>query len=389
MDSSFCYTEHRGDKYKFFENIDEYLHYYKFCYNNNDECNQYKSICGSVGSLLEEKKYELINICARLHYLINKLFNSTQSQDEETHLVYLNFWLNHELHTIDDNICPDNFCQLMRERNVENSTLMKLKSRSYYINKKEVKNINSLYYLYYNYNEIKKALVNPDSSQELVKKYIKYCVEKYEGLKAKCSAENVDLCKALTMFENKYENDDIIKAKIPDWSIDRLPSLHDVEDKKTPDTANSDNETSMSSRESISTENIGQPSGIVILSEDPVELSSGSLMTNTIDQEKDLENLKSDETLQEMKREIVNTEGALDNDTQKIVGPVIGTLGLTSIFFTFYKFTSFGTRWLRGRKSRNTMSYDLNEYRNNFLNNSEYDPILPNNLSYNIVYNTS
>ncbi|KMZ88905.1 hypothetical protein PVBG_05834 [Plasmodium vivax Brazil I] len=323
-------------KYKFFKNIDKYLPYYQFCYNNQD-CDQYKSICDSVGSRLVGKTYELVNICARLHYLINKLFNSTKSQDEETHLEYLNFWLNHELHTIDDNICPDNFCQLMRERNVENSTLMKLKSRSYYINKEEVNNINSLYYLYYNYNEIKKILDETEPSQEPVERYAKHCVQKYKDLKAKCSKKNEDLCKALDVFKEKYENADIKKEKLLYWTIDSLPSLHDVEDNKTPNTAISHIENTMLSGESIPTKKIGQASEIVTLSADPVELSSGSLMTNTFEQRNFFKILERDKMPQEMKQETVNTEGALDNDTQKIVGPVIGTLGLTSIFFTFYK----------------------------------------------------
>ncbi|SCA59765.1 Plasmodium vivax Vir protein, putative [Plasmodium vivax] len=277
----------------------------------------------------------------------------------------------------------------MRTSDSKNSALINLRSQLYYINKEEVDNINSLYHLYYNYNEIKNILVDTEQSQKLVEHYAKYCVEKYRDLKDKCSEENVDFCKALTMFKNKYENDDIIKAKIPDWSIDRLPSLHDVEDNQTPDAVNSDIETTKLSEESITTENVVQPPKIVMLSADQVGLYAGSLRSNTIHQENDLENLEDYKMSQEMKQETVNTEGALDNDTQKIVGPVIGTLGLTSIFFTFYKFTSFGSRLLRGRRSKNKMSYDLNEYRNNFLNNSEYDPILPNNLSYNIAYNTS
>ncbi|KMZ94649.1 hypothetical protein PVMG_02538 [Plasmodium vivax Mauritania I] len=322
--------------YKFFKNIDKYLPYYQFCYNNQD-CDQYKSICGSVGSRLVGKTYELVNICARLHYLINKLFNSTKSQDEETHLEYLNFWLNHELHTIDDNICPDNFCQLMRISDVKNSALSNLKSKSYYINKDEVNNINLLYHLYYNYNEIKNILMDTEQSQNLVKHYAKYCVEKYRDLKAKCSEENADLCEALEIFQNKYENDDIIKAKIPDWSIDRLPSLHDVEVLKSLSTKNTDIENTVLSRGSIPTANMEQPLERVMLLEDPVAAPSRSMMTNTIQQGNVFENLKGDKMLQEMKQETAHIEGAVNNDTQKIVGPVIGTLGLTSIFFTFYK----------------------------------------------------
>ncbi|CAI7723946.1 PIR protein [Plasmodium vivax] len=389
MDSSFCYTEHRGDKYKFFENIDEYLHYYKFCNNNNDECNQYKYKCHSVGSLLEEKKYELINICERLNYLINQLFYSINSQDDERHLLYLNYWLNHELHNIRDNICPKTFFQYMRIGDMQNNALSNLKSKSYYIKKEEVNNINSLYYLYYYYNEIKKVLDYPEPKQKLVESYANYCVEKYKDLRAKCIEKDENLCNALDVFKRKYEKTDIKKEKLSDWTIEKLPSLYDVEDNKTPDTVNSDIETTNLLGGIIATEIVGQPSEIVMLPEDPVRLPAESLITNTIQQGNVLEKLKGDEMLHEMNRRTVNTEDALDNNTQKIVGPVIGTLGLTSIFFTFYKFTSFGSRLLRGRRSKNKMSYDLNEYRNNFLNNSEYDPILPNNLSYNIAYNSS
>ncbi|KMZ89648.1 hypothetical protein PVMG_05933 [Plasmodium vivax Mauritania I] len=278
--------------YQFFKNIDKYLPYHQFC--NKHECDQYKDKCDLVGSLIVGKKNELIDICARLHHLINQLLNSTQSQVEETHLEYLNFWLNHELHKIDDKICPDTFCQLMRARNTQNRALGKLKSHSYYINKEEVNNINLLYYIYYNYNEIEKILDNTEASQEPVNSYAKYCVEKYRELRAKCSEKDSDLCKALDVFQTKYENTNIRKEELPDWTIYRLPSLHVVEVIKSLDTGNSDNETTVLSGGSIPTKNVRQPSIILMLSEDPEGLSTGPLRTSTIKQGRVLDNLKGE-----------------------------------------------------------------------------------------------
>ncbi|SCA60004.1 VIR protein [Plasmodium vivax] len=406
MSNFSCDEEPTGDMYIFYEHIDKYLKYGKFCINDNN-CNQYRDKCEFKGLTFDGKENVQTNICKRFKYLIYNILNEAHKHNysiEKADGEYLNYWLNHEIHMKKANICPMSFYQLMRIRDSTDKLLLKLRSYMYYIEENEVNNMNNLFYIYKHYSDFKNIMDSDNYvPKETAMKYIENCVEKYKELKSKCSKETTHLSNALNNFKKKYEQTELNKAKNPEWKIEKLPSLDDIEDiqEKAPEQSKINSspvkittKPSMSLEQSALTPStsaatFAYPAARMDQFAETVVVQAESGESNHSPQIQSLQSGDNAVRSEENGSTGLKDEGDLSDYTRTIVGPAIGTIGLSSIFFIFYKFTSFGVLLFRGRRNNKKIGMNFDEQRNIFLDTSEYHYEYPSRESYNIAYNSA
>ncbi|CAI7724078.1 PIR protein [Plasmodium vivax] len=405
MSNFSCDEEPTGDMYIFYEHIDKYLKYGKFCINDNN-CNQYRDKCEFKGLTFDGKENVQTNICKRFKYLIYNILNEAHKHNysiEKADGEYLNYWLNHEIHMKKANICPKNFYQNMKILDPKNTLLPKLRNYMYYIEDDDVNNMYLLYHLYNNYTEMNKIINNDIPNEETFMKYAKNCVEKYKELKANCSEETTHLSNALNIFKTKYEQIELNKEKLPEWKIEKLPSLDDIEDiqEKAPEQSKINSspvkittKPSMSLEQSALTPStsaatFAYPAARMDQFAETVVVQAESGESNPSDQIQSLQSGDNAVRSEENGSTGLKDEGDLSDYTRTIVGPAIGTIGLSSIFFIFYKFTSFGVLLFRGRRNNKKIGMNFDEQRNLFLDTSEYHHEYPSRESYNIAYNSA
>ncbi|VVA00187.1 PIR protein [Plasmodium vivax] len=443
MNKFSCNVNPTGDRYIFYENIHKYLKYRKICINDNN-CNQYRDKCEFKGLTFDGKENVHTNICKRFKYLIYNILNEAHKHNysiEKADGEYLNYWLNHEILMNDANICPKVFLQHMITRDTGNILLRELKNYMYYIEDDDVKNMYNLFYIYQHYNDFKETMDSEYPNKDTAIKYITHCTQKYKELKAKYSEKNTHLSNALNTFKTKYEQTELYKAKLLEWKIEKLPSLDDPEDiqEKVTELSNMNispaeitTEPSVSLgqpalTQSTSSATFAQPAAPMQLFAETVIVQSESGKSNPSDQIQSLqpaltvstfaatsahpaaltnpfaESGKSHfsphiQSLQSGDNPVrseengstgLKGEGDLSDYTRTIIGPTIGTIGMSSIFFIFYKFTSFGVWLFRGRRNNKQIRMNFDEQRNLFLDTSEYHYEYPSSESYNIAYNSA
>ncbi|KMZ87896.1 hypothetical protein PVBG_06231 [Plasmodium vivax Brazil I] len=210
----------------------------------------------------------------------------------------------------------------------------------------------NLFYIYKSYNDFKKIM---DSDyyvpEETAMKYIENCVKKYKELKSKCSKETTHLSNALNIFKTKYKQTKLNKVKHSEWKFENLPSLDDTEDiqEKATEPSNMNispaeitTEPSVSLgqpalTQSTSSATFAQPAAPMQLFAETVIVQSESGKSNPSDQIQSLQSGDNAVRSEENGSTGLKDEGDLSDYTRTIVGPAIGTIGLSSIFFIFYK----------------------------------------------------
>ncbi|SCA59841.1 Plasmodium variant antigen protein Cir/Yir/Bir/Plasmodium vivax Vir protein, putative [Plasmodium vivax] len=285
----------------------------------------------------------------------------------------------------------------MITRDKENILLRELKNYMYYIEDDDVKNMNMLYHLYNNYKEMNE-INNSDimQNEQTFMKYANNCVKKYKELKSKCSKETTHLSNALNIFKKKYEETELNKAKHPEWKIENLPSLDGTEDVQEKDTVLSKIRgvpIEIKTKPSIPQE---QPaltvSTFAATSAHPAALTNPFAESGKSHFSPHIQSLQSGDNpvrSEENGSTGLKGEGDLSDYTRTIIGPTIGTIGMSSIFFIFYKFTSFGVWLFRGRRNNKNIRMNFDEQRNLFLDTSECHYEYPSRESYNIAYNSA
>ncbi|CAG9474118.1 unnamed protein product [Plasmodium vivax] len=347
MSNFSCDEEPTGDMYIFYKHIDKYLKYGKICIDGIN-CDQYGGKCEFKGLTSDEKADIHTNICKRFRYLIHNILNEVPENNspiEKADREYLNYWLNHEIYMSDANICPKVFLQHMITRDTENKLLRKLRNYMYYIEDDDVKNMNMLYHLYNNYKEMNE-INNSDimQNEQTFMKYAKNCVKNYKELKSKCSDETTHLYNALNIFKKKYEQTKLNKAKHPEWEIENLLSLDGIEDVQEKDTALSKISNSLVEITIEPSESLEQPALKQITFAAPMKqfaervvVSAESGKSNHSPQIKSLPSGDYTIMLDENGSTELQSERDLSDYTRTIIGPAIGTIGMSSIFFIFYK----------------------------------------------------
>ncbi|VUZ99873.1 PIR protein [Plasmodium vivax] len=418
MNSLSCTDDTVEDGYTFYEHISEYLPYETFCIND-EQCDQYKTVCKSIGSKIYGMEEKRAKICSRFHYLIEKLLKLEPSQsdiDEKFHLEYLNYWLNYELYRVNDNIEPKAFHQNMKSNNPRNTLLSKLNQKLSNIDEDEVKNMHELFYLYKNYINIKNSITGDNPSEAQFQHYTKHCVKKYQELEGICLKVRTSFCKALCDFRKKYESINLTDDIKNDWSYNSLPPLsknEQIVEKVTQSPSHGDSSTLLqgSCRESeggnvltpCNKSDTGNESLIItdvtpaLLPVDSVELSETSKIVSTHPVQRGSESIgattvtsdiNSQKYVENTEQIEIKNEDGFDIHKNKIIGTSVSTLGVSSLFFLFYKFTSLGSRFRSKNKSKKYMGNNFDEQSNNFLDTSEYQYLPEESMSYNISYNS-
>ncbi|SCA83703.1 Plasmodium vivax Vir protein, putative [Plasmodium vivax] len=410
MDSNFCYKDDNRDRYTFYKHIDKYLQYDSFCIKDT-KCHKYKGSCNFFGTAIHG--YEnLIDICAKFKYLINDILETTQSTDsilDEFHFEYINYWLNDQLNINNQIICPKDFLQHMRTKDNRNKTLRKLDRKLDYIERDELKNMKALFYMYKHYYAIKDVIAEYYPIESSAMSYANNCVEKYRELKVNCTDVSTPFCKALNNFAHIYENTDLNIEKLHEWKHKKLPLLNkDVH-------AHAENINPLKSMNSF-TEPGKSPAVVSSTSSttfnmipeemvDDVETRVITLATSEKDPRTGIGSLESmssftstvipgsTDELQEIgSEESEKTEIKSLNDfnipTNKIIGTSISTVGVSSLFFLFYKFTSLGSRFRSQNKNKKYIRNNFDQQSNNILDTSEYQYTTEESMSYNISYNS-
>ncbi|KNA00864.1 hypothetical protein PVNG_06401 [Plasmodium vivax North Korean] len=232
----------------------------------------------------------------------------------------------------------------MITRDTKNTILRQSKNYIYYIEENEVNNMYNLFYIYKSYNDFKKIMDSEYPNKDTAIKYITHCTQKYKELKAKYSEKNTHLSNALNTFKTKYEQTELYKAKLLEWKIEKLPSLDDTEDIQEKVTELSKIN---SSPVGITTEasilrvqpalTRGTSAAALAHPEALMNQFAESGESNPSDQIQSLQSGDNAVRSEENGSTGLKDEGDLSDYTRTIVGPAIGTIGLSSIFFIFYK----------------------------------------------------
>ncbi|KMZ88701.1 hypothetical protein PVBG_05557 [Plasmodium vivax Brazil I] len=355
MENLSCTDVPIDESYRFYEYIDNYLHYINFCVGDN-ECNQYNNLCIFDKSRFDDKAVKLTLICKRFHYLLDKLFTPSTSLTyvkENAHLEYLNYWLNHELSLIKTDLELKTLFQHIRSRNSNNVTLIKLNGKIKDIPKKEINNMNSLFYLYDYYFKVIKATTIHEASEYYFKIYTNQCVKKYQELIEECPNVRTSFCKALCDFKKRYESINLSDDIIKDWTQKGLPSLSkyakaqvkasklssdldhsSLADTRIPERVYRTPVTSTASpeRDSEGAVKPGAMPETTTYSESIIK--AGSHQPNAISY---LQNTLQQDSWGNTGQIETKNEDGFDTSTNKIIGTSISTVGVSSLFFLFYK----------------------------------------------------
>ncbi|SBT56839.1 PIR Superfamily Protein [Plasmodium ovale wallikeri] len=335
-----CSPKAYQKQYEFLNYLEEYEEYENLAEQNGNN-NIYNVNHSFIESEHSDYIRELTKMCKTFVYLIEKLLDRSirPTANDDYDMDYLNYWLNKEINIIDsNNICKQNFFKNLRAQNNENDNFRKLNSKIYDIKEDELEDMNTLYTLYKKYNEINKTIKKSNSNKEVIIEYAKECASKYTTVKRKCSGESTIFCKKLTNFKKKYEEIDLCKYHLVNWTKSKLPPLTDDEG---------------------------------------TSLKECSPTANQIGGEASHPSMELPDTV----------EDPLNIDTQSITIGVVVTLGIPSIFFILYKFTSIGT-WMRTLMNKNEKLFEnLDEKMYHFSQTYELEHTNSENSSYNIEYN--
>ncbi|SBT55943.1 PIR Superfamily Protein [Plasmodium ovale wallikeri] len=334
------------EEYEFFKHTGEYAEFEdsverteiedKSTVNCNFITSMYKE------NVLEDNIPKVINVCKQFIYLTELLINrsKTDKYNADNDYNYLNYWLHDKINKIDsDNICKKSFFQNLVSHNNSNNKLSKLKGKIRDIEKNILDDMNILYILYKNYNEIDKILQGSNSNKENILEYAKNCAVEYEKVKDRCTDDGNKFCETLNTFKKKYEVIDLCNYNIKKWKKRTLPSLIGNHESLLP--------------ECSPTENLAQK-----------EVS------------------QKDEKMPQ------TFQGSPENNMKTITIGTVVTFGIFFIFFILFKFTSFGSCFLSRISKNENVRDHLDEEMNHLPYTSEYEHVNSGNTSYNIAFNS-
>ncbi|SBT52816.1 PIR Superfamily Protein [Plasmodium ovale wallikeri] len=334
------------EKYELFSNIDEYMKYDGLA-GKSDITESYNVDCNFINEYYgqsDDGVYipKLIDMCKKFVYLVESIHDKYQENVpyNDYDIDYLNYWINNQLTIIvPDKICKKPFYQNMLSKNSTNLKLRKLSGKILDIEENELKDMNILYTLYKYFKEIKEIINNGNSNKEDIIDYANKCVEEYKKFKQKCTEYQTNFCKTLKTFKDKYEEIDLCKYSLKEWTKNKLPSLTGEDD---------------------------------IL----VKICSSSQKA--------------------IKEKLAHEHSEMSEDLQispnihvkSITIGVVATTGISLILSILYKFTSFG-QFLRYRMNKNESVWEnMNEEMNRSTHTSEYEHINSGNAFYNISFNS-
>lgn len=168
----------------------------------------YKNYCIFSKSEFSDNITEYEDICAKFKCLFNLLFDESSdfSSIYNQSDIYINFWLNYQLKTI--NPSSDIFQSFYKVLTSDPSFDIdaKLQGKIRKIQDSHLANLTIFYDLYKMYNDIYTIIQDHDSDRTKCTSYSKDCAQKYEEAIKSCSkGTSSKFCEALNFFKGKYE----------------------------------------------------------------------------------------------------------------------------------------------------------------------------------------
>ncbi|KMZ96000.1 hypothetical protein PVNG_02849 [Plasmodium vivax North Korean] len=151
------------------------------------------------------------NVCQKFQYFYTLLFEDENTETRTFHPTdyeYLNFWLNYQLRSINNN--DYSIVKKFYNNMVDNGAMFKdkteLDKNMCYIQEDIYKNMDILYTLHNNYFEIYENKKINCGNKESCSVYIRECLEKYKKGIYQCPEEKVDkFCNEIRNLKSKYE----------------------------------------------------------------------------------------------------------------------------------------------------------------------------------------
>ncbi|SCA59693.1 hypothetical protein, conserved, partial [Plasmodium vivax] len=246
----------------------------------------------------------------------------------------------------------------MRIMDKYNDVIPKLITNNNYIVNEEVRNMYALYHLYYKYIEMKEIVKKNTPIEDAFFSYARNIVKKYRELAKDCTQKKNFLCDALNVFKQKYNEIQLNGEILSYWEKKTLPPLDENGNSQEEITELSTKNNAVLQTSSGDSVKLNEPMAEVsvsaespeknTVSREKPEESIGNSVTSTGESSNhtSLHLLSSRTSLQggtiatvsdEDRSTGLKDEGDLSDYTRTIVGPAIGTIGLSSIFFIFYK----------------------------------------------------
>ncbi|SBT56185.1 PIR Superfamily Protein [Plasmodium ovale wallikeri] len=334
-----CDPESYKKKYAFFNSVDEYIDSDELAEKNGDN-NMYGIDYEFINNFNNNKFNDLSIMCNKFVYLVDALYkrNTGSTFNSDYDFDYLNYWLNAKINEIDCEIsCKKSFFQNLRAGTKGIRNWGNLSSEIYNIKENELNDINTLYNLHKNFSKLNKEIKESNPKENELMTYAKNCVKYYQELKNKCTGNEPKFCENLTNFKEKYEEINLCEYSLEEKTKKKLPSLESDPDKPAEDC------------------------------QIPVNNAEGPYTQNT--------NAK----------EIGDDSGV---DVQNTTIGVVATLGLSFMYFIFYKFTSFGP-WMHSRIfQKGKVPENLDEEIDHLSHTFENEHINIGNTAYKISYNS-
>ncbi|SBT55485.1 PIR Superfamily Protein [Plasmodium ovale wallikeri] len=195
----------REESYDFFKYYEEYIEHEKSV-ETGWNASAYRNECALNGTIFGRELIGEEIICAKLKCFHNSLFHTISRGDKNNEYAqYLNFWVNNQLK--DNKVFSttvDSFYRKVRDNSFTFDIQNKLKGKIYDIDHEQFTNmkfLNDLYRNYYNILIINKARISENDCL----KYSTKCVQVYEEAIKKCPTDSSTFCKALKSFKGKYD----------------------------------------------------------------------------------------------------------------------------------------------------------------------------------------
>ncbi|KMZ96420.1 hypothetical protein PVNG_05955 [Plasmodium vivax North Korean] len=254
-----------------------------------------------------------------------------------------------------------------------------------------------LYFLYDYYNLMIRDLKSDPPIEETIMKYANKCVEEYRKLDSHCSDKTTDFCKALTDFKGKYEKTLLQPDIVVEWREKLLPPLNISKEVQPEDTVSSKTLISTSTAENVASKLHNEPSESMHQYEgtreseenvtpNPLPLGSLSDSEKQISLKVEPQNNENNDILGGMGKTYNNFK-FMSNIKYIYICLDIYKYKIISDYICLPQFTSFGSRFFKGR-SKNNIRNDFNKQRNILIDSLEYQQNNPTLQSYNVAYDS-
>ncbi|SBT83662.1 PIR protein [Plasmodium ovale] len=198
----------KDENYELYDKFPDYLRLETSFLTKKEEIEKYNEECAIIDKEYLGKFTDCKDVCAKFKCIAIQFLNVFKSDESESvnGFSFLNFWLNYQLMNIPKSIVSARqFYDKLKGKDHSFDSENKLIDKISDIEEKNLTNIVMLYNLYKKYNEIYDIINNSANSEKNCLDYPEQCAQLFEEANKKCSKDNINFCKALNKFKEKYE----------------------------------------------------------------------------------------------------------------------------------------------------------------------------------------